>query len=46
MTCFRKFCVYCGIEIEMSDKNGRWQAFELMTGDYHSCISVRRNHIH
>jgi hypothetical protein len=46
MTSFRKSCVYCQTEIEMSDKNGKWQAFEIMTGDFHSCLSIKRSHIH
>jgi hypothetical protein len=35
MTSFRKDCLLQ--EIEMSDKNGKWQAFEI-TGGYHNCI--------
>jgi hypothetical protein len=37
--CFAKFSDrnYCRQEIETSDREGRWQAFEI-TGEYHNCI--------
>ncbi|HEY9398581.1 MAG TPA: hypothetical protein VIP29_01655 [Nitrososphaeraceae archaeon] len=37
---FIKPCSFCGQAIEMSDKNGRWQAFEE-SGDYHNCLRNR-----
>jgi len=40
MTCYKRFCSFCGVEIEMSDKNGNWQAFEIITGDFHNCNSI------
>jgi hypothetical protein len=37
--CFAKFsdCIYCRQEIEKSDREVRWQAFEI-TGESHNCI--------
>jgi hypothetical protein len=44
MAQFVKPCSFCGQAIEMSDKNGRWQAYEE-TGDYHNCLRNRRKSI-
>ena len=43
MNSFVKLCSFCGEGIEMSNKNGRWQAFEE-SGQYHKCKERRTRH--
>jgi hypothetical protein len=40
MISFRKNYVYCRQEIKISDKNRKWQGFEI-TEDYPNCQSVQ-----
>jgi len=37
MTAYKKFCMFCHTEIEMSDRSGKWLPYNVTTGTYHDC---------